>query len=67
MIEMVRYSNAVILCLSKDSLPIHTVDKLRFCCLLKKMDPQYDLPSSKYFSKVAIPGFYQKNLGEIRA
>ena len=48
-------TNAVTFCLSKDSLLIYTVDKLGFHRLLEKMDPQYDLPSSKYFSKVAIP------------
>ena len=40
-------TNAVTFCLSKDSLPIYMVEKLRFCHLLEKMDPQYDLPSSK--------------------
>ena len=53
-------TNAVTFCLLKDSLPIYTVDKLGFHRLLKKMDPQYDLPSSKYFSKVAIPALYKE-------
>ena len=53
-------TNAVMFCLSKDSLPIYTVEKLGFRHLLEKMDPQYDLPSSKYFSKVAIPALYEE-------
>ena len=53
-------TNAVTFCLSKDSLPIYTVDKLGFRHLLEKMDPQYDLPSSKYLSKVAIPALYEE-------
>ena len=42
-------TNAVMFCLSKDSLPIYTVAKLGFYNLLEKMDPQYDQPSNKYF------------------
>ena len=53
-------TNAVTFCLTKDSLLIYTVDKLGFRNLLKKMDPQYDLPSSKYFSKIAIPVLYRE-------
>ena len=53
-------TNAVTFCLSKDSLPIYTVDKLGFRRLLEKMDPQYDLPSSIYFSKVTIPALYEE-------
>ena len=53
-------TNAVNFCLSKDSLLIYTVDKLGFRRLLEKMNPQYDLPSSKYFSKVAIPALYKE-------
>ena len=43
-------TNAVMFCLSKDSLPIYTVAKLGFYNLLEKIDPQYDQPSNKYFS-----------------
>ena len=53
-------TNAVTFCLSKDSLPIYRVEKLGFCNRLEKMDPQYDLPSSKYFSKIAIPALYEE-------
>ena len=53
-------TNTVTFCLSKDSLPIYTVHKLGFRRLLEKMNPQYDLPSSKYFSKVAIPALYKE-------
>ena len=53
-------TNAIMFCLSKDSLLIYMVEKLGFCNLLKKMDPQYDLTSSKYFSKIAIPALYEE-------
>ena len=53
-------TNAVTFCLSKDSLPIYMVEKLGFCNLLEKNDPQYDLPSSKYFSKIAIRALYEE-------
>ena len=54
---MVQYYQC---CISKDSLPIYTVEKLGFHHLLEKMDLQYDLPSSKYFSKVTIPALYKE-------
>ena len=53
-------TNAITFCLTKDSLPIYTGDKLEFRNLLKKIDPQYDLPSSKYFLKIAIPVLYKE-------
>ena len=36
------------------------VEKLGFCNLLEKMDPQYDLASTKYFSKIANPALYEE-------
>ncbi|XP_065899760.1 E3 SUMO-protein ligase ZBED1-like [Dysidea avara] len=52
-------TTAVTYCLAKDSLPIYTVDKVGFRNMVEKMDPQYDFPSSKYFSKTSIPALYE--------
>ena len=40
-------------------LPVYTVEKPGFVNLLKQFDPQYELPSRKYFSKTAIPKLYE--------
>ena len=40
-------------------LPVYTVEKEGFANLLKQFDPQYELPSRKYFSKIAIPKLYE--------
>jgi len=52
-------TTAVTHCLAKDSLPLYTVDKAGFRNMVETMDPQYDLPSSKYFSKMSIPALYE--------
>ena len=35
------------------------MEKEGFANLLKQFDPQYELPSRKYFSKTAIPKLYE--------
>ena len=45
-------------CIGKDMLPVYSVEKEGFANLLKQFDPQYKLPSRKYFSKTAIPKLY---------
>jgi len=50
---------AVTHCLAKDSLPLYTIDKAGFRSMVETMDPQYDLPSSKYFSKMSILALYE--------
>ena len=42
----------------KDSLLINTVKKSGFRDMIKKFDSRYDLPSSTYFSRTAIPTLY---------
>ena len=39
--------------------PVYNVEKEGFANLLKQFDPQYELPSRKYFSKTAIPKLYE--------
>jgi len=49
----------------KDSLVINTVEKCGFRNLLEKLDLQYDLPSSKYFSKITTPALYEETWQKI--
>ena len=48
-------------CLAKDLMPIYSVEKDGFCQLLQSFDPQYELPSHKYFSIPAIPKLYMQS------
>ena len=54
-----KLTDAVTYCIGKDMLPVHTVEKEGFANLLKQFDPQYELPSRKYFTKTAIPKLYE--------
>ena len=47
-------------CISKDMLPIYTVEKEGFRRLTYTLDSKYEIPSAKYFSSVAIPALYEK-------
>lgn len=51
-------TDAVAFCITKDMLPIYTVEKPGFKQLLTKFDSRYQLPSRNYFSRTAIPGLY---------
>ena len=42
----------------KDCLPVHSVNKDGFKAMIRKFDSRYDLPSSTYFSRTAIPKLY---------
>lgn len=46
-------------------VPFKTVENEGFKCLLKVVDPRYELPSRKYFSKTAIPRLYSECRGKI--
>lgn len=50
-----QLTDSVAFCIAKDTMPIHSVEKEGFRKLLHMFDSQYDLPSQKYFSKIAIP------------
>ena len=54
-------TDAVVYCIRKDMLPYICIYywKGTICKLTKQFDPQYKLPSWKYFSKTAIPWLYQ--------
>ena len=51
-------TDSVTYCIAKDMLPIRIVEKEGFKTLVKKLDPQYELPTRKYMSKKAIPDLY---------
>jgi len=44
--------------MAKEMTPISTVEKIRFTKMVKKLDPQYEVPSRKYFIKTALPSLY---------
>ena len=50
-----QLTDAVTFCLAKGIIPIYSVEKEGFVCLLHSLDFQHELPSCKYFSNVTIP------------
>ena len=42
--------------------PFHTVEKPGFKQMIKKLDPEYALPTRKYFSQTEIPMLYTQAL-----
>ena len=44
--------------MAKEMIPINTVEKPGFRSMVRKLDPQYEVPSRKYFSKTALPSLY---------
>ena len=44
--------------MAKEMIPINTVKKPGFRSMVRKLDPQYEVPSRKYFSKTALPSLY---------
>ena len=57
-----QLTGLVTFCLAKDVMPIYSVEKPGFRELLKAFDPQYELPSRKYFSNSAIPSLYTQTV-----
>ena len=52
-------TDAVTRCICKDILPLYSVEKEGFRNMLRKFNPQYELPSRKYFTQTAIPKLYE--------
>ena len=63
--KWLNVTNTVIFCPVKDTLPIYTVDEPEFHQLLDNLDPQYDLPYNKHFSKTTIPALYEETCEKI--
>ena len=55
------------LIIAKEMMPIRIVERLGFREMLKKLKPQYELPSRKYFTKTTIPSLYTKMYDNITA
>ena len=53
-------TSAITYCLSKDMMPLSTVEKDGFRKLIKVLDPRYELPGRKYFSQTALPQLYDE-------
>ena len=51
--------------LAKDMVPLYSVEKPGFKELVSIFDKQYELPSRKYFSQVAIPSLYTNTRDKI--
>ena len=48
-------------------MPIYSIEKEGFRKLLYNFDPQYELASQKYFSKIAIPILYSETQDKVAA
>ena len=62
-----QLTDSVTFCLAKDMMPIYSIEKDGFRKLLYNFDPQYELPSRKYFSKTAIPILYSETQDKVAA
>ena len=62
-----KLTEAVTYYLAKDIVPFYTVEKPGFKRLVSVFDKQYELPSGKYFSQVAIPSLYNNIRDEVIA
>lgn len=51
-------TNAVAYFIAKDMMPVSTVENVGFKRLLKVLDPRYQLPGRKHFSRTALPQLY---------
>ena len=52
--EYKALTGAVTHCLTRDMLPLSTVDKPVFRAMLHEFNPRYQLPTRKHFTKVAV-------------
>ena len=53
--------------IAQDMLPIYAVDKKGFRSMMEIANPQYDLPHSNHFRRVAIPNLYNTGQAEIES
>ena len=62
-----KLTEAITYYLAKDMVPFYTIEKPGFKRLVSVFDKQYDLPSGKYFSQVAVPSLYNNIRDEVAA
>ena len=60
-------TNSVTRFIAKEMMPIRTVERPGFREMLLKLEPRYEVPSRKYFSKTAIPSLYTTTRDNIAA
>ena len=53
-----QLTDSVTYCLTKDMMPLYSVEKEGFRKMLHVFDSQYELPGRKYFSQTAVPALY---------
>lgn len=58
-------TDAVTYCVAKDMMPLYCVEKSGFKHLLCTFDPQYEVPSRNYMSRVAIPSLYNATKDQV--
>ncbi len=58
-------NRAVAYFIAKDMQALHTVEKPGFRYLVSTLDPKYNLPSRKYFTKQEIPRLYSEDRDEV--
>ena len=58
-------TNALSHFIAKEMMPFNIVERPGFQKLLNKLDDRYEIPSRKYFTKVAIPALYTSTRGRI--
>lgn len=47
-------------------LPIAIVEHADFCALIKELEPNYNIPSRRYFSETAIPAEYNRTVSTVK-
>ena len=50
--------------MAKEMIPISSIKKPGFVSMVKKLDPQYDIPSRKYFRNLHCYHYIQKHVKE---
>ncbi len=61
----IEITNSITFHLTKDMVPLYTVEKDGFRRMIKTLDPRYVIPSRKYFSQTAIPNLYQQHRAKL--
>ena len=51
--------------MAKEITPFNIVEKPGFRSMVRKLDPRYEVPSRKYFSKIALPSLYSETCEKV--
>ncbi len=61
-----QLTDAVTFYITKDNLPIYSVEKQGFKHFVKSFDERYKIPSRSYFSRTALPDLYSSTRQKVR-